>query len=96
MKKKRISLYKRLPVIYRERDEAEQYLLREFLENFEEGISQITEDIESLYYDVYAELTKERWSWKENFVEEIRKILGSDIENKMRAMKLKILEETSK
>ncbi|GEM_PF-576203 len=70
--KKRVELYRRLPEIYRIKDESlpEQYLhdgqpvaafqLREFLAPVEEMFSSIHENIESLYHDLFIE-TCDAW-----------------------------------
>lgn len=71
-KNKRIELYRRLPEIYRIKDEGlpesylrngepvEAYQLRSFLEPVEDMFSAIHENIESLYHDLFIE-TCDEW-----------------------------------
>jgi hypothetical protein len=55
--RKKVSLYERLPSIYKERDEKQQppYQLKTYLEIFETIFSEIYENIESLYHDLFIE-----------------------------------------
>ena len=57
MKIRKVSLYDRLPEVYRERDEQQEpkYQLREYLGIYESLFSVIYDDIENLYHNLFIE-----------------------------------------